>query len=309
MISIGILAILIFRMDKDLLMEMSHSIHIGAWAVAILFIFLQVLSLSWRWMLLINIGRFRMTYAESYQVTIASYIANILFIPTIGGMIVRIAMAINFGSSVFKAIFATGMDRMMTLAALALFSAIFLPSLGKYIETPLMRDISIFIGVMMIVIFVLVPFVTLFIINKLPEKILSKANFRSGVRYLQILFNNNKILAKILSLSLMGQMCFFIACFAVCYSIEPDLSFLKLMIVLPMICLVSSLPFSIGGWGVREGSFIFGLGLLGMGMEQAFTISVQIGLLSLLANVIISIPALFSDKIKLTEEKQKCSTS
>ena len=58
--------------------------------------------------------------------------------------------------------------------------------------------------------------------------------------------------------------------------------------------LVASLPISIGGWGVREGAFIYGLGLLGVPMEAAFLISVQIGIMGMLTVMLIGMPVVIS---------------
>ena len=298
--------LLLFRMDPQALKDAAQMVHASAWVYALLFIVAQLLLLSLRWMYLINIGRYRMNYAESLQVTLASLIANILFITTISGIVVRVAMAFQYGASLFKSIFATAMDRLMTLAALLLLSAIFLPSLGAYVEAPLLKDISIFTGVLMLAIFVFTPLMILAILNKLPNFSLSKGNIRSGLRYLKLLLNNNALLGKILAISLIAQLCFFVAVYCISVSAGVSLSFLQIMIVLPVIALVSSMPFSFGGWGVREGAFIYGLGLLGVSMETAFSVSVQIGLVSLIATMLAGLPALLSaDKPLFNKKKEE----
>lgn len=304
-ISLGILALLLFRMDTQALKEAANMVHASAWMYAVIFMLAQLLLLSLRWMFLINIGRYRMNYPESLQVTLASFIANILFITTIGGIVVRVAMAFQYGASLFKSIFATAMDRLMTLAALLLLSAIFLPSLGAYIEAPLLREIGFFTGILMLVVFVFTPLLIMALMNQLPNFSLSEGNIRSGMRYLKLLLSNNSLMGKILSVSLLAQLCFFAAVYCISVSAGVSLSFLQIMIVLPVIALVSSIPFSFGGWGVREGAFIYGLGLLGVSMETAFSISVQIGLISLLATVIAGLPALLTTDIPSLNKKTK----
>ncbi len=304
-ISLGILAALFLKMDGESLKDAAQMVHASAWIYALLFIIAQLILLSLRWMLLINIGRHRMSYAESLQITLASLIANILFIATISGIIVRVAMAVQYGASLFKSIFATAVDRIMTLAALLLLSAIFLPSLGKYIETPLQKDLSLFTGVLILCLFVFAPLLILAILQKKPNFFLSKGNIRSGLRYLKLLLNNHLLLGKVLFVSLIAQLCFFIAVYCISVSSGVSLSFLQIMIVLPVIALVSSMPFSFGGWGVREGAFIYGLGLLNVPMETAFSISVQIGLVSLIATILAGLPALVTTNIPFLNKKQE----
>jgi hypothetical protein len=73
---------------------------------------------------------------------------------------------------------------------------------------------------------------------------------------------------------------------AIGLTVDP-LGYLK---VVPPALLVTVIPFSIGGWGLRESSVIIGFGLIGVGAEQAFALSVMFGVLSMMAALI---PVLF----------------
>jgi hypothetical protein len=182
----------------------------------------------------------------------------------------------------------------MTLAALSIFCAIFLPSLSHFVEMQSLKNISLFVGVSLLIIFIIMPTVSLLLLPKLPESLISKANIRSGIRYLVSLFNNNIVLAQILMISLVAQFCFFIAAYLISLSAGIDLSFLTIMLVLPAVSFIASMPISIGGWGVREGAFIYGLGLLSIESELAFSASVQIGLVGIIATIVAGAPALLS---------------
>ena len=70
-----------------------------------------------------------------------------------------------------------------------------------------------------------------------------------------------------------------------------------LLFLLPLISTLSSIPLSIGGWGIREGAFVYGLGLLSVPNEQAFLVSVQVGVLSLFVGLLCGIPALLTGHI------------
>ncbi|HEY1980254.1 MAG TPA: lysylphosphatidylglycerol synthase transmembrane domain-containing protein [Xanthobacteraceae bacterium] len=60
--------------------------------------------------------------------------------------------------------------------------------------------------------------------------------------------------------------------------------------IVPGALLVTIIPFSIGGWGLRESAVIIGFGLLGMNAERAFALSVVFGVLSMISAVV---PLLF----------------
>lgn len=290
-LSFGILAALLWRMEWSELESLIAHIKPSAWAYAMAMVILQSLFLAYRWMVLINIGRKHMTFVNAVQVTMVSFMANIVFLTAISGVVVRIAMAVQYGSSLFKAFFATAIDRAMTLIALVIFSALFLPALGGYFDKNMHTDLTIYLIALMILIFVLMPALLYTLFKNMDRLPLSLRNVRTAQRYIKILITSPSVLTKVILSSLLGQICLFISIYLICLSANIGISFIDLMTVLPIITLVASLPFSVGGWGLREGAFVFGLGILGVPMEEAFLISVQIGLIGILATVLIGLPA------------------
>ena len=59
-----------------------------------------------------------------------------------------------------------------------------------------------------------------------------------------------------------------------------NLSFLDCLVLIPPIVLVSTIPISIAGWGVREAVMITLLALVGVAEADAFVLSVLFGLLT-----------------------------
>ena len=291
LLSIGILFALAWRMDWETLRELATEIDPLAWTYAIAMVVTQSLFLSYRWMILINIGKTHLNFFKAVQVTMISFMANIVFLTSLSGVIVRIAMAVQYGASLFKAFFATAVDRAMTLVALIIFSALFLPSLGRYLDPDLHSNLTLYLGILMVLIFVLMPIFIFLLFKNMDRLPLSLRNIKTAQRYTTILLTKPVIAIKVLLSSLLGQICLFISIYCICQSAEIGVSFTQLMIVLPGITLVASLPFSIGGWGLREGAFVFGLGLLNVPMEDAFLISVQIGLIGMLSTILMGIPA------------------
>lgn len=293
-VSGGILVILFSRMDRTMLEDLADHIQASAWTYATLLVLLQTAFLSLRWMYLLNIGHRRMNFPQSIQMTLTSMLANMLFISSIGGIFVRVALALQYGATLFKSVLATAIDRMMTLAALVLLTALFLPTLGNYIEGGIHETLSYFTGATIITIFVFTPLFLRVVLANLPRLPMAERNVRSARRYLQVLLTDYVLMGKVVGSSLVAQMCFFVAIYCISISAGVSLSFLQLMTVLPVIALVASLPISFGGWGLREGAFVYGYGLLGVPMETAFLISVQIGLISMLATIVAGIPAILT---------------
>ena len=79
---------------------------------------------------------------------------------------------------------------------------------------------------------------------------------------------------------------------------RPSIPFFDYLALLPLISMVSSLPIGFGGWGIREGAFVVGLKFIGVSMESAFLISVQVGILSILGTLLIALPLIFTGDLQ-----------
>jgi glycosyltransferase 2 family protein len=56
-----------------------------------------------------------------------------------------------------------------------------------------------------------------------------------------------------------------------------DVGFVDFLMLMPPVVLLSGLPISVGGWGVRENAMIAGLATVGVGTNAALVLSVQMG--------------------------------
>lgn len=302
LISVFIMAAIILHMDEDkrnVLGNLTAHFHFSGWSYAFLFLLAQFLLLSLRWEMLLNIGKKHLTLIDTLKINLTSQLANLVFIASIGGMVVRIALSVQHGASLFKSLIATAFDRLMTLSALALLAAAFLPGLASHIDSQAFAVISVYISVFIITLFIFTPLFLNLVVFRMPQMARLKGRMRYGLRYSKILLNNPFLVAKLAVVSLSAQMGLFIAVYCLALSTGADISFLELMTVLPVISLVASLPISIGGWGVREGAFVYGLGLLGVPMEISFLISIQVGLIGMAVTVLTGIPALMTSNFNV----------
>ncbi|MEM9470222.1 MAG: lysylphosphatidylglycerol synthase transmembrane domain-containing protein, partial [Pseudomonadota bacterium] len=269
-ISVGIFAVVFTRLDVDELKNIVTEVNPLYWVFAVCLTLAQFFLLSLRWEILINIGVKRMSYVQSLQTTLIALLANTLFIATIGGMAVKIALSLKYGASIFKAIFATIIDRFMTLFALAFFAALTLPGLTVFMTNETYIKAAMVLSILGFALLVFTPLILLLGMELLSKIDNVKLKTHSAFRYLKFFINNQKMLIKVMAISLLAQIMYFLAIYILSHSTGIELSFLQLMTVLPIISLISSLPVSIGGWGVREGSFVYGFAILGVSQELGF---------------------------------------
>jgi hypothetical protein len=86
-----------------------------------------------------------------------------------------------------------------------------------------------------------------------------------------------------LGLAVAAQFAMSLAAYALAWSMDIGLSLINCLVLIQPVVLATALPISIGGWGVRETAMIALLALVGVPASAALALSVQLGLLSMVA--------------------------
>jgi uncharacterized protein (TIRG00374 family) len=90
-------------------------------------------------------------------------------------------------------------------------------------------------------------------------------------------FRQHKVaLFNVFLVSIFFQMNRIVITYIISLALGIDISFAYWIIIVPLVTLATMLPFSIGGLGVREGSFVFFLGQLSVNVSTAFLLSLVI---------------------------------
>lgn len=292
-ISFGIVILLLSRMDMSAIGAQIARVQAVGLIWGGVFILAQIGLLAWRWKDLVNIDHEgpTLSYKESLKITLASLLANVLFITSISGLVVRVGLTVHRGVNLTKSICAAIADRLMTLVSLIILAALFVPFFDRFVSGTLHNAAYATTSVLVFTVLVFIP---LFYSRTIKDVIRSTPKLAACTDYMLALGRNRTTFVRIVLNSLSAQIFYFVSVYFIALSTGAHFTFFDLMSVLPVITLVASLPLSFGGWGVREGAFVYGLGLIGIPMEMAFVISIEIGLLTMLATILAGIPALLS---------------
>lgn len=85
-------------------------------------------------------------------------------------------------------------------------------------------------------------------------------------------------LAYLLGLSAALQSLNVLGMYAIALGLGVEARLIDFLVIVPPVMLVTMLPISFAGWGVRESAMVVGMGLVGVGQEQSVAISVGFGL-------------------------------
>jgi uncharacterized membrane protein YbhN (UPF0104 family) len=202
-----------------------------------------------------------------------------LFLPTsIGGDVMKVFFLSSGDAKKLPAVYSVLADRMfglLTLMLIGAFTALIYPSLLP----PVFRNFLLIsgMGALGIILFPL-----------RMHKILERRYPRVASRVSMVIFywKRPDVIASALLLSFVLQILGILVLPVLAHSLQIDQPISLYFAILPIVAVAMMAPVSLGGLGVREGSFIFLLGLKGVPMEKAFVLSVGFFLLYLAMGLI-----------------------
>jgi glycosyltransferase 2 family protein len=198
---------------------------------------------------------------------------------TIGGDGVRVWLLYQRGCSFAEAFNSVLIDRISGFVVLALTSLYGLPTLvERLFAVPKGQTI---VGV---IVMIAALFVLLYGLGRAHARI---ARFRIGRFVAQIIADVLFLAArpidsaKIALLSIGAQLSSFVLIWLILNDLGAGVSVFGVLIVAPVVMLLLVLPVSIAGWGLREGLFVVGFGLLQVPQDIALAASIVYGLINL----------------------------
>jgi len=230
---------------------------------------------TWRWHTIIRKFRIKVKYPKLLKFYyIGSFVG--FFLPTsIGGDVARIFLlrrevqSLEVGSSTVI------VERILGLfSILLLFASSLMFGANKIIEISLFWPVTFFI-----IIFIF----GLWVLFYLPENWLKKILFLSPkinlkiqniFRELKSFRNETTLILEGLILSILFQSAMIIVYYLLSLSINLRIPFQYFLLFMPPVWVLSLIPLSLNGLGIREGAFIYLFSLLGYSTEQLSFVSV-----------------------------------
>lgn len=255
------------------------------WAVfaAALLILMQILVGGLRWhLILISLGA-KTPVFRSLQLFYASIFFNTWFIGALGGDVARTWLAYRSRVPAATAVQSVVLDRVVALAGTSLLviltAPLFIAKVGLTLPAIVPAGLAL-LGLMGILMAAQC--------DRVPA---SWARLRL-FRLLQTLgsatrtiFLQRAAAIPILSAAILAQTVMALSAYAIAVSLGLDVTAIDCIVLMQPIVLLSALPISIGGWGVRETAMVGLFALVGVPANAALVLSIQFGLLSTLVSL------------------------
>ena len=248
------------------------------WLVIALILAAAVLPMAAiRWQLVTRAIGAPVATRDALSITAIGWFFNQTLPSTIGGDAVRVYLAYRTGISKTGAIHGILLDRLMGLFVVLALATIFLAPLSSGLSADFQKW---FLAAFIVAGFA--GYAVLFLVSGGFAEPLDR--FRLGRLARALSLDARATLLSlspggvILVISVVLQIVQITSVYAIAIAVGVEVGFTAIMIALPAVLLVSSLPISLAGWGVREQSMVLALGAMGMAATEALAISVLLGL-------------------------------
>jgi uncharacterized protein (TIRG00374 family) len=253
--------------------------------IAFIMLLLQILLMAVRWHFISNMIKANLSILSAVRFMFIGQFFNQIMPSSIGGDAVRIWMAKQHGSSLAKASSSTILDRIM-----GLLTYIFVPVLSIWIYTVTLNQNFYAIERAINILAVITIFgilILYFFGAKLGAMIVEISHLKwiaFFIKELKVTLFNSEIW-RVLVLSFLIQLIQVLMLLFIAKSFKISIPFNVGMILIPIIFLISTIPLSFAGWGLRESAMIMGLGFFNISAINSLSISLAYGLLQIFSSL------------------------
>jgi len=239
----------------------------------------QVLICVFRWQSVMVAISSVLSFMKATQIFFIGAFFNQALPSSVGGDAVRMYKAYKSGLTLSGAVNGVMLERLVTVVGLIILVVFATPF---FIERVGSEDAAWIVpAVTMIGLGGAAGLVLLMFLDRLPSRF-SHWRIIRGLAMLAAdtrrVFLQPAHTTKALFWSIAGNANITLAVFLMAMSLGLEVTWLDCLILVPPVILITTLPISIAGWGVREGAMVTAFGLVGVPAEGALVLSLMFGL-------------------------------
>ncbi len=276
--------------------------------LATLIFFVQVAIAVFRWRVVLKAIGAPLRFGKAFELTYIGIFFNQTLPSSVGGDAVRIYKAYRGGLSLSASVNGVMLERVATVVGLLLLVVLVLPLFLPRLDEETGR--LFLLGGILSFSAAVAGTALLMVLDRLPGPFMAWRVIR-GLAALAAdtrkVFLSPGSSFRVLALSVAGHVNLTASVFVLALGLGLDVTFVDCLVLFPPVLLVTTLPISIAGWGVREGAMVAAFGLIGVSAEGALVLSILYGLLSIATSLPGGVIWLMSqdrnEKIVIPEEE------
>lgn len=275
---------LVERIDPAPVVEALERVSAALLLAAVAAMSLASVVLALRWRLVSAILGIVLDRGRALRLTLIGLFFSQTLPSTIGGDVARIWLVYRQGVPMVRAASSVLTDRLVGLAALLAVVTLSLPASIALIDDPTPRW-----SIPVLVVFGFAGFTILLVLGGGSANILDRwAAMRplsAVARDLRQLLAGRDGLLRIFAMALAIHALAVFAVWLIGRSVAAEITMLHCLIFVPPVVLVSMVPVSVAGWGIREGAMVVAFGFVGVPAASALAVSLLFGLVQVAVGV------------------------
>jgi uncharacterized protein (TIRG00374 family) len=282
-VSVSLLGYLFNKVDfegvRDSLAKVSYWYLVAAAAVLLL----QAVGGAVRLSMVIKTISSRINLRAALHIMFIGLFFNQTLPSSIGGDAMRIWRIRHHGFPLRTAINSVLLDRLVALVALGLFMLLSYPLLHQLVESPILRTMVVLAALAL-----LAGFATLYFFRKIPRRFYG-LRITEEIRHMSSeahrIARHPRRAGEIVTLSVIMHAMTGMAIYEVARGLGLSVGLVECIVLTPPISLLTVLPISLAGWGVREAGMVTALAFAGVEAHDALIVSILFGLLLMLISI------------------------
>jgi uncharacterized membrane protein YbhN (UPF0104 family) len=255
------------------------------WMAAMVGVFvLQLVNNVVRWCVVASAIGAPLPFWTAFRILYIAMFLNQALPSTVGGDAARMFFARRAGVSLAGAVNGVMLERVVAVLGLILLVVITQPFLlarigdnpAKYVFPALAAAGLIGVGVLMV-------------LDRLPQNLTHWALVRGLAKLAsdtKLLFLKPRPAMVAVALGVVGTGLIATTAYTLARALHLGVDLLDCLVLIPPVILVTTIPISIAGWGVREGAMVTAFAFIGMTQADAFVLSILFGL----AYLVVALP-------------------
>jgi uncharacterized membrane protein YbhN (UPF0104 family) len=289
-VSFVLVAALLVRADISSMFANLGQVAIGALAITFCLAVSQVFITTARWYMLLRAMNIAVPLRDAMEVNVLGILANTLLVNVVGGVATRMTLLAGMGVPSTKTLASIVVERILILFVLVVMSVLGLFWVRWPMEFRALLPLELLsAGAGVVVLVGFVAFQSGLLRNWTVHAV---AYLRRILLELQDIVSHRLTLGSAFALTVLNQAVLVTMGIVVAKAVGIQVPTFDLLMLLPTVSLLSSLPISAGGFGVREVSLVVALSAFGVPTEQALLMSIILGILSLLGALVTGFLAL-----------------
>jgi len=280
----GLLWYISGKIDFGQALRLIPGAHPGWVALAVLMIVAQLFVIALRWRYLVRMTGTAPGYPLFARFTFEGMFFNQALPSSVGGDAVRMyRLARCPGIGTTRAISGVLLDRAFGLLGIVLIATAFLLPFLELVNDPTMKN-----GALLLILAGAGGFVLFLALDLLPQAVRRwkvVTEFLNMSRQARRVFLEPLLMMRIGITTVVGQVVALSSLYVLALALEVEVSYAMTMAVLPITALVSTVPITIAGWGLREGVMVLALSYAAVPEAEALALSVMYGLALLAAGL------------------------